>query len=228
MDYYPIKLQVAFFLTSVDFSSKLKIANLVRAKCGNLLEVDPLLLPLPPDAPPEFPHIVIRNDNNGWLFQMGPARFDLVIQLGPHQPLGDFTELTKTICKTGLDIWQGLRTEFSASANRIGLVTTTVTELENPTEVFRQRYLSTKNAEGSSECQLHILHKINAKGFTLNDWVRLLALPANEIWPSRFVFEIDINSIPEQPVKIDETVARSFFAIADELTKQGINSYIVG
>jgi hypothetical protein len=226
MNYYPIRLQAAFFLAAIDFSSKFKIANLVREKAGNLLQVDPLLLPLPVGSPPEFPHIVIRNEGNGWSFQMAPARFDLIIEQGPQPPHADLDQWTDQVSKTALVILHGLQDRFGARVNRVGLVTSVVAEVENAPEVLRLRYLGAAYGNGAHESQLHILHKLETEGLSLNRWVRLRALPANDNWPSRLVLEADVNTVPEQPIQVTEAVADSFLSVASRLTRQSLGDYL--
>ena len=139
----PVRLQSAFFLAAIDLSSKFKIANMVREKTSGLLEVDLLLLPLPAGSPPEFPHIVIRNEDNGWAFQMAPARFDVIVERGPQTPRADLSQITSELSHTTLAIWQGMETLFKARANRLGLMTTVVAEVEDSTKVLQKRFLNT-------------------------------------------------------------------------------------
>jgi len=228
MDYYPVRLQTAFFLAAIDISSKFKIANMVREKAGNLLEVDPLLLPLPVDSPPEFPHIVIRNESNGWTFQMAPARFDVIVERGPQMPHADLRQLTSELSHTTLAIWQGMETLFKGRANRVGLITTAVAEVEDSRKVFQTRFLNTAYGSGAHESQLHLLHQLDVEGFSVNRWARLRALPANDNWPSRLTVEVDVNSIAEQPIEVTETVAQNFISVATHLTEQTLGDYLAG
>ena len=226
MKYHPIRLQVAIFLSAVDFTSKFKVAALVRESAGNLLDVDPLLLPLGADGPPDFPHIIIRNETKGWVFQMAPARFDLAVELDPQQRDGDRQQLIEVIGSTALAIWNGLKTGFGARAHRLGLITTIASEMENAPEALRQRFLNTVYGSGAHESQLHLLHKLENEGFSLNRWVRLKALPANEIWPTRLVMEIDVNTIAEQPIEVTDSAIQKFLGVADQQTQQTIRDYL--
>ncbi len=226
MKYHPIRLQIAFFLSAVDFTSKFKIAALVRESAGNLLDVDPLLLPLGADSPPDFPHIIIRNESKGWAFQMAPARFDLAVELDSQQRDGNRRQLTEVISTTALSIWNGLKTGFGARAHRLGLITTIASEMENAPEALRQRFLNTVYGSGAHETQLHFLHKLENEGFSLNRWVRLKALPANETWPARLVMEVDINTVAEQPIEVTDSAIQKFLSVADQQTQQTIRDYL--
>jgi len=228
MDYYPVRLQAAFFLAAIDLSSKFKIANMVREKAGGLLQVDPLLLPLPVSSPPEFPHIVIRNESSGWAFQMAPARFDVIVELGPQMPHADLRQLTSEMSHTTLAIWQGMESQFKARANRLGLITIVVAKVENSPKVLQTRFLNAAYASGAHESQLHILHKLDVAGFSVNRWARLRALPADDNWPSRLTVEVDVNSIAEQPIEVTETIAQNFIAVAAHLTEQTLGDYLAG
>lgn len=225
MSYYPIRLQAAVFLSTIDFSSKFKIAAIVREQAGTRLQADPLLLPLPPDSPPEFPHIVIRDGGNGWGFQMAPGRFDLIIERGPQLPRVELNQLTDEIGQTLLAVWRGLATQLRAQANRIGLVVTTVTEEAHPQELLRQTYLNPSYGQGALESHLGILHKSKVNGLSLFHWIRLRALPANELVPARLVAEIDINTTGEQPFEVNEATIQSFLDVAQRLIVQTLSTY---
>ncbi len=225
MSYYPIRLQAAVFLSAIDFSSKFKIAAIVREKAGPRLQADPLLLPLPPDSPPAFPHIVIRDEGNGWGFQMAPGRFDLIIERGPHMPRVELNQLADEIGQTLLAVWQGLAAQLKAQANRLGLVVTTVTEVEQPQELLRQTYLNPSYGQSALESNLGILHKLEVDGLGLFHWVRLRALPANELVPARLVTEIDINTTGEKPFEVNEAAIQIFLDVARRLIVQALSDY---
>jgi len=226
MNYHPIRLQVAVFVSAIDFTSKFKIAALVRESASDLLDVDPVLLPLGADSPPDFPHIVIRNETSGWIFQMAPARFDLAVELGPQQSDSDLKQLTETVSTTAVAIWNGLKARFGARAHRLGLITTIISEIENAPEMLRQRFLNPAYGVSAYESQLHLLHKLENEGFSLNRWVRLKALPTNEVWPARLVMEIDVNTIAEEPIEVTEMAMQRFLGVADQQTQQAIRDYL--
>ena len=81
---------------------------------------------------------------------------------------------------------------------------------------------------GAHESQLHLLHKLDVEGFSVNRWARLRALPADDHWPSRLAVEVDINSIAEQPIEVTETIAQNFISVATHLTEQTLGDYLAG
>ncbi len=228
MNYRPAQLQAAVFLTAIDFSSKLNIANMVRAHAQNLLDVDPLILPLPPDVPPQFPHIVIKNETNGWAFQMASGRFDLVLDLSAQQVQSTLSEVSAKLDAIALSIWSGLASQFGARANRLASVISVSSEVENAPEVVRQRYLNSRYGAGAHQSQVHLLHQIETEGYNLNRWVRLITMPADQKFPSRLLMEVDINTQAERPIDVTETTVSNFFQLANRQTMDACEYYLVG
>ncbi len=226
MNYTPIRLQAAFFLTNIDFSSKLDIATEIRSRAKNLLDVDPVLLPLPQDAPSEFPHIIMKNDKNGWAFQIAPARFDLVLDSSAQKTPPSLDEVSEKLYTLAVNIWKGLEYRFGAHANRLASVIAVASQVDNAPEMVRQRYLNLRYGVGAFQNQVHILHKAETEGFHLNRWIRLISLPEEKDLPSRLLMEVDINTLAERPFVVTDANANSFFQLANRQTKEAHSFYL--
>ena len=226
MNFTPIRLHAAFFLTNIDFSSKLNIATEVRAQAQNLLDVDPVLLPLPQDAPPEFPHIVIKNEKNGWAFQIAPGRFDLVLDSSAQKAPTNLDEASERLYAVALNIWKGLENRFGARSNRLASVIAIASQVDNAPEIVRQRYLNLRYGAGAYQSQVHILHKVETEGFNLNRMIRLITLPEEKDSPSRLLMEVDVNTLAERPLIVTDANANSFFQLANRQTKEACSLYL--
>lgn len=214
---------MGFFLASIDFSSKLLIASSVREIANQYLDIDPLLLPLPPNTPPEFPHITMRNENNGWMFQMAPGRFDIIIE-EPFQ-FQTYQNSAELIQGVSINILNRLISNFHARVNRVGLISTNITELENATEYIQIKYLNLDNVEDSEEVRLHYLHRLDVHSFHLNRWVRMNAVKSIGQENSRINLVIDINSRPEYLLNVDIDSAMGFFTTVNQLIRDVIHGY---
>jgi hypothetical protein len=221
MNYRPIKLQTAFFLATIDLSSRLKIAALVRECIPKYFDVDPLLLPLPPNSPPDFPQIIIQNEQAGWIFQIAGGRFDIVANFPASPAIGNHLDLFQEIQSVSSGLYNVLTNNFGAKANRLGFVVTMVADMENATELLRSKYLNTKEVLGAYETSLFFLHKLTITPFNLNKWVRLFSTTN----PSRIVLEIDINTQQEIHLEITNDLVEHFFGLSNQLTLDTISAH---
>jgi hypothetical protein len=181
---------------------------------------------LPQDAPPEFPHIVIKNEKNGWGFQIAPGRFDLVLDLSTQKTPPDFDGSSAQLYAMVLNIWKGIADRFGARANRLASVIAVGSQIDNAPELVRQRYLNPHYGAGANQSQIHILHKVETEGFHLNRWIRLITLPEEKDPPSRLVMEVDVNTLAERPLIVTDANANSFFQLANRQTKEGCSLYL--
>lgn len=221
MNYRPVKLQTAFFLAAIDLSSRLKIAALVRECVPQYFGVDPLLLPLPPNSPPEFPQIVIQNESVGWAFQIAGGRFDIVADFSTFPAIENHSGLFQEIQSVSSVLFNALTTNFGARVNRLGFVVTLVADVENAVELLRSKYLKSDEALGADETRLLFLQKLTIAPLYLNKWVRLISTSN----PSRIILEIDINTQPEIPLVITNELIKHFFVLSNQLTMDTITTH---
>jgi len=91
--------------------------------------------------------------------------------------------------------------------------------------LLRQTYLNPNYGQGALETHLGILHKRDVDALSLFRWVRLRALPANELAPARLVAEIDVNTTGEKPFEVNEAAIQSFLDVARRLIIQALSDY---
>lgn len=217
MQYAPVRIQAAFFLVTIDMSSRINIASSVRECAAGLLDIDPVLLPFPPDSPPDFPQIIMQNEANGWNFQMAPGRFDIIANV-KEPNTNTFIEIAATIQEMSARIFANFRENFGAKVNRLGLVSTNAAKVENAPEFLREKYLNANANSGAAESRLLFLHKYDVHSFSLNKWVRLIST----VIPPRIILEIDINTRPDSPISVTEEVVGQFFASVNQLVDETI------
>jgi hypothetical protein len=228
MAIYPVKLQVALFLATIDLSSKLKIASLIRERANGQLNADPILLPIPDGAPAEFPHILIRDEQTKWSFQLAPARLDLMVDYGKQKSLQPLTETLRRVESMAISIWEGCQRDFGAIGNRIGIVISTAVEMPDAPGEFRRRYLDEKFGSNSIESHFYTLTKLTSGAFVVNCWVKVVAMLANDGGPSRIVTEVDINTTPDKPTRVDTASISAFGDAVSSIATDAFTSYAQG
>jgi hypothetical protein len=55
------QIQLVLFNPGMAISDKIRLANNINNTLGGLFDGDPVVLPLPPDAPPELPRILLSS-----------------------------------------------------------------------------------------------------------------------------------------------------------------------
>src|SRR3990172_9025611 len=102
-------------------SIRLKIANLAAEVIPTLSEVEPLIIPLPNDAPPDFPQVQIENSTSGWAFRFAPARIDFLYTPTPAIGFDDGVKtFEKLVLKVVVEFWMKMQSDFNARCNRLG------------------------------------------------------------------------------------------------------------
>ena len=56
-----LSIQTAFFTPGLIFSDKLSLSAQLIKESGNIFDGDPIMLPIPPEAPPEFPRMILKS-----------------------------------------------------------------------------------------------------------------------------------------------------------------------
>jgi len=77
MDFYVSNLQTAIFITNLDFSNKIGFISQLNQETDNLFDGDPIILPIPNDAPPEVPRIILKSQDDSYTLNLCQNRVDL-------------------------------------------------------------------------------------------------------------------------------------------------------
>lgn len=208
-----VRLQTALFLSTLDLTSKLDLATVIRDGSGALLDADPLILPVPADAPHEVPRLIQRSRDERWICQVAGNRLDIVFQLPPgNQGSTDFQGIARQQAQVGSAIWQAIQTRCNASGNRIGIVSTFRGIMEEAARTLRDRFLIPSNAPEPHELQLHALHSMTLNDVMVNRWTRCTAGPSRSPSSDQGVIqvEIDINTLAAHPLDLTPSRITSF------------------
>lgn len=199
------RLQTAIFLTALDLSRRLDLAVAVRQVTNSLLDADPLIVPLPDDAPPEIPRLHIKSHDGLWTCAITGGRVDLVHELPPEK-LGSttFDQAIREQAAVSKSIWNALQSGYSAAGNRIGVVALFLVAEDNPVQSVRARFLVPSDAPEPHELQIHALHRMTVGQDAINRWTRCVATASKNV----IRLEVDVNTQPEQrfdvtPASID-------------------------
>lgn len=222
------QIQAVIFLTYIQQLARLKIASHIIEAVSGLSGVDPIIFPLPQDAPPEAPQIIIQNPQTKWSCQFAPARCDLFY--APQQylhELEDFSQAFEMMQDSVLRLWNALEGGLSAFGNRLGLVVNFESETGNAAQELRRRYTNPELALDAKEIQFHYLRNIQHENFDLNCWVRLRNQPEQEETPGAILMHVDVNTAAEQPLeRVDTPTIQEFLRLARELVEENLELHL--
>jgi hypothetical protein len=193
MDFRLSQAQSVVFLSAID-RSKITIATSVTKAIPDLAEVDPIILPIPDDAPPEVPRIIIQNELKGRGFHFSPSRIDLFMSFSNSPPASQLAELCKPLEQDTGTLWASLQSTASARGHRLAFVATFAAETDNAASVLSTEFIRPVHARDAAEAQVHFLHKMTLGTHNVNRWARLHSL---ETKPGTLNLLVDVNTVAE-------------------------------
>ena len=222
-----VRLQTAVFLSTLNLKPILDLAKTIQDTSNGLLDIDPIVLPVPSDAPAEIPRIILKGAHERWVYQVCASRLDFVFQL-PQSELGkaEFGTIIRQQADVSAAIWGAISAKFNASGNRIGIVSTFLSVTDSAVRSLRSRFLPSSTAPEPHELQLHALHRIALGDVLVNRWTRCIAGQAQSANPPQesMRIEIDVNTLPEHVFAVTPSGILKFTEGATELVLNTMES----
>lgn len=213
----PRHLQCAFFLSLINLSSKMKIANAVAKLLPEIFDKDPLFLEIDKslEVDGDVPEVIMENSKNAWALRIGKSRMDLFAEPTKHDEKMTLSNFIDIFQEVAIKIFEMQRDSFSLISYRIGFITHLVCLTENAVDLVSKKYTTNLiEPEETSKLELHFLKKYNREGMDLNRWTRIRSrIEENEV-PSQVNLEVDINTPNEKKVVLDSDFIQKFFSVA--------------
>lgn len=205
MDFLVRSFQVALF-GLVDIRNPLGVGNQVRSAAGALFDGDPLVLPLPSDAPPEIPRIVLKSKDERYSCNVSGVRLDFFYR--EKEPARKWVDLRDEYLQHLSAISQTVVATLRTGITRLGSVAEFHVPIgSSPSLAMRRAYLKEGILPGEHEIQLGILHRQSWETIEINRWVRLRGKEGE----SALRVVVDINTIPEKKYDFDVEGIESFY-----------------
>lgn len=139
-------------------------------------------LPLPADAPPEAPHVLLQSADNMWRLQASPARIDSVWGLPlaagtPVEPASTYADLASIVAESSQILESYVRTS-NVKVGRLALVVARGYVTPNPAATLITRFCSEAaqrepfNHSSNFEIHNHKIYALSAIDLAVNSWVR--------------------------------------------------------
>lgn len=221
VDFRISKFLASIFTPDFNLSNSLAIANLVVELAGEYIGGEPMILPIPQDAPAEIPRINFISPDKSWKVNISLDRVNMFYDA----PIGSQEE------PISAEIFASIISEFFSKyherlnlrVQRLGFVSHRLIIDENTLEFLLDRFCNKdqtgqgKPFDNPKRFEIHSLKKYPWGDFNINSWVRMKFLPIiigeGEI-RSGFKVENDLNTFDasEDPdVNFSENETKQFF-----------------
>lgn len=211
-----LSIQSALFVHGLDFTDPLSVAQGVRHAAGGLLDGQPGVFPVPPNAPPGVPRIVLSDRANRYQCKLSAGRVDLVFDgsKGKPDPIGIIWDGYCTLIR---QLAEYFKKKKPTRLWRLGLVMHLFKVLDKSANAHIQAaYLKDDRFQSPDEVQLNVLNREDMGPFHINRWLRLRSMRKKED-PNDdrgFGIEIDINTPAEENNDFSEEAIAAFFESA--------------
>jgi hypothetical protein len=210
-----------------------KAVSIILPKFRQRFDGNMQVLPLPPQAPPVLPHIILQSADGRWRLQMGPARIDCFWN---NDNLMTPTSSLAEIVRECAEVPGFYANESSARLKRVAMVVQRGFPVENPAQRLIERFCSESTQQEpfnrSETFEIHN-HKVYTpqSGITypVNSWVRCKSVitlvdkkpaigieqdintMADDSDPSRSRFSGDISAFFDTAAREADDILRKYF-----------------
>ncbi len=212
-EFTPVSIQAGIFIRGLDLSDALGVAQAIRRAAGGAFDGQPGVFPVPPNAPPNVPRIVLTDRAKKYQCKVSVERVDLAFDgsKGKPEAIGviwdEFSGMIRQLAEY-------LKKKNPTRVWRLGLVVHLFKVLEGSANLhIREKYLKDDRFQDPHELHLHVLNKEQMGRFNINRWLRLRPMrKTDDPQDDRgLAVEVDINTLAEENSDFAEEEITDFF-----------------
>ncbi len=231
LEFQFIKLMGVIFTPDLIIGNKLKLADLFQVLSGNKFDGELISVPIPQNAPFDFPRIILNSQDGAWKLEVSPARTNIIflkpLNLSIFVPSAvDFANFVKNIFTAYVQTTQTKVQRLAFVSERYAKIN----EIDPPSFIAnrycREEYTNKifKNLEAF---EIHALKKYKLEGFDINSWVRLKSANLSDEAKTPILLLInDINTLSESDISFSEKQIQHYFEIIPEHLEKITGLYI--
>jgi hypothetical protein len=222
------QLQTGLFTPGVNVSKPLDVAQGLISSTGALFDGQPIILPIPPDAPPELPRIIVRNSSGTYTCNVSKNRIDFIFTDKAMAP--SLKDKSEEFLNYLLSLVDFLKSTLRTIINRIGTIASLVLPLnESSNKFISEKFLREHLFDSTYEIQLGVLKKIQLTGYKANCWFRLNTLRnTKDISDDRaMLITFDVNTEPEVTYELNKDQVGIFFNSAVKYIEENLKIYFI-
>ncbi len=217
-------IQSALFIENFAFRNKLGIASKINEVVNNLFDGDPIMLDLPPNAPPEIPRIQLKDSGPNYSLNFSPIRIDFFYNQ-PKKPEKILDSLKDEYLKYFFNIVNLFKDEYRLSIPRVAIVIKALSEVETRSNLFlHDKLLGGKHFfKNAHSLEIHALEKTAMNNYDINRWFRIKTGRSPSGEDNILFVEIDINTLAEKPRDFGLEEIKDFYPKSIDFAK---NSFL--
>ena len=196
LKYSIVKLQGAFFFKPYIPQNSLNLIDYLNKSIGSKFDGDPLILPIPSEAPPEIPRIILRNKDDALSFQLSLIRGDIVLKLPEDSTLDqskkDFFDLVVKLFAAFIEYTK-------CDIIRLAYLPTLTYQTDSDASKFLlNNYcadtIKKKFSENFYAFNLHLLKRWKENdNLKLNRWIRINTKRSTDAFAPENEFHLDLD-----------------------------------
>lgn len=173
-------LQGVLFFSNFAYGTKLNLVNALNKSIPVLFEKDPTFLPIPDDAPPEIPRIVLSNKTGEFQCNISVNRIDFFYYERKEPIL--FDEVFQKAYPLYKDLFVAIKSNFNPSIDRMSLVTKLFSALsESSVNLIMKLFLKERMFGNPYSLSMVILYKEVLDIFKTNRLTKIRSLRKKKI-----------------------------------------------
>jgi hypothetical protein len=233
MNIYVSDLQAALFTTTLNLSNKIGLAGGIIEATKGLFDNSPTMLDVPSDAPADIPRMILKNADSSYMLHFGLNRFDFFYHdrgMVEGLPIKKLEDIKVDYLAKLASVNSSVVKVTGSKIVRLGLIPTLVVKNEAGASNFiRETYF---NTEKVNKDVAEINFATNSRGkldtLKINIGIRGTAFKRkNDVLDNKVsVFNIDINTIPEELLEAQIEGINKFFSSAYTYIEENLASYI--
>jgi len=191
-------LQGILFLSNFAYGKKIELINKLSNSLPFLFEKDPVLLPIPDDAPPDIPRIMLSNESEEYKCNISANRIDFFYEEEKEPKI--FKEIFEQFYSNYKKLFTSLKSDFNPQISRISLVSKLISFLkESSNNLIKNTFLKEEIFMNPHNLDLIILYKDKVDTLIINRLIKIKSLrkiedPEND---KALRLEIDISTLLE-------------------------------
>jgi len=207
----------AIFTPDFNIGNSLKIANTISSIFKELLDDvnwNPSILPIPQDAPPEIPRLILSSTDDRWTVNISPERTSLFYNNPPE--LDNVSIEIKRYSDIASHFLSEFQNQMDLRVQRIAFVTERCIYKDNALGYILENFCDDNKIHkgqpfhNAKIFEVHSLKKYDWMEFQINSWVRIKCMPfkinATDSSPAIIVIN-DLNTL-----SYEEDPAASFIS----------------
>jgi len=191
------KIQTAIFTRNFNVTDDTGRAQLlidINAHTSSIFNVPPVQVPIPSDAPPEFPRIILNSTGNVFNCNISLMRTDIFYNIPSDN--ADNLEILLATQKNNTENIFNFLINRGIIVSRIGFIVDVIKELSseegNGHDYLRNKFISDDRFQDPKELMFRYNKADRSDNFDINNLITITGKPSNKI-----ILQTDINTVAE-------------------------------